>query len=39
MSVALAALGSAFAASYRWGHHVGRLISHPDDEQLLRSSS
>lgn len=35
MSVALAALGSAFAASYRWGHHVGRLISHPDDEQLL----
>ena len=35
MGVALAALGSAFAASYRWGHHVGRLISHPDDEQLL----
>ena len=35
MTVALAALGSAFAASYRWGHHVGRLISHPDDEQLL----
>ena len=35
MSVALAALGSACAASYRGGHHVGRLISHPDDEQLL----
>ncbi len=35
MSVALAALGSAFAASYHWGHYVGRLISHPDDEQLL----
>lgn len=35
MSVALAALGGAFTASYRWGHHVGRLISHPDDEQLL----
>ena len=26
---------AAFGASYRWGHHVGRLISHPDDEQLL----
>jgi CPA2 family monovalent cation:H+ antiporter-2 len=35
MTVALAALGGAFAASYRWGHHVGRLIAHPDDEQLL----
>ena len=35
MMVALAALGGAFVASYRWGHHVGRLIAHPDDEQLL----
>lgn len=35
MAVALAALGGAFMASYRWGHHVGRLIAHPDDEQLL----
>ncbi len=35
MVVAICALGAAFAASYRWGHHVGRLISHPDDEQLL----
>ncbi|HTY28343.1 MAG TPA: cation:proton antiporter, partial [Mycobacterium sp.] len=35
MAVALAALGGAFVASYRWGHHVGRLIAHPDDEQLL----
>jgi len=35
MAVALTALGAAFGASYRWGHHVGRLISHPDDEQLL----
>ena len=25
----------AFAASYRWGHHVGRLVTHPDSEQLL----
>lgn len=35
MGVALTALGGAFAASYRWGHHLGRLIAHPDDEQLL----
>lgn len=35
MCAAGIALGAAFAASYRWGHHVGRLISHPDDEQLL----
>ncbi|MEV6654067.1 cation:proton antiporter [Streptomyces sp. NPDC051219] len=25
----------AFTVSYRWGHHVGRLVSHPDAEQLL----
>jgi monovalent cation:H+ antiporter-2, CPA2 family len=25
----------AFAASYRWGGHLGRLIAHPDPEQLL----
>ncbi|MBC9728258.1 cation:proton antiporter [Streptomyces sp. TRM68367] len=34
----LAAVGAvlaAFAASYRWGHHLGRLLSHPDDEQLM----
>ncbi|WP_319434365.1 cation:proton antiporter [Mycobacterium sp. RTGN5] len=35
MGVAVVALGAAFVASYRWGHHVGRLIAHPDDEQLL----
>lgn len=35
MVVALLSLGAVFAASYRWGHHVGRLIAHPDDEQLL----
>lgn len=35
MGVAIIALVAAFGASYRWGHHVGRLISHPDDEQLL----
>jgi CPA2 family monovalent cation:H+ antiporter-2 len=34
----LAAVGAvlaAFTVSYRWGHHVGRLVSHPDEEQLL----
>ncbi|MYT16768.1 monovalent cation:H+ antiporter-2, CPA2 family [Streptomyces sp. SceaMP-e96] len=34
----LAAVGAvlaAFAASYRWGHHLSRLVSHPDSEQLL----
>lgn len=35
MVVAVAALLAAFAASYRWGHHVGRLVEHPDSEQLL----
>ncbi|MBT2445454.1 cation:proton antiporter [Streptomyces sp. ISL-36] len=34
----LAAVGAvlaAFTVSYRWGHHVGRLVSHPDAEQLM----
>ncbi len=35
MAAAVAALVAAFAASYRWGHQVGRLVSHPDPEQLL----
>ena len=35
MGAAMIALVAVFAASYRWGHHVGRLIAHPDDEQLL----
>ncbi|ORW07480.1 cation:proton antiporter [Mycobacterium kyorinense] len=35
MVVAIAALMVAFTASYRWGHHVGRLVTHPDSEQLL----
>jgi monovalent cation:H+ antiporter-2, CPA2 family len=35
MAIAIAALTAAFAASYRWGHHVGRLVAHPDNEQLL----
>ncbi|WP_099184657.1 cation:proton antiporter [Mycobacterium kansasii] len=32
---AIGALLAAFAASYYWGHHVGRLVAHPDSEQLL----
>jgi len=35
MIAAVAALFAAFAASFYWGHHVGRLVSHPDSEQLL----
>jgi len=35
MAVALAALGLAFTVSFRWGHHVGRVLGHPEDEQLL----
>lgn len=35
MAAAVAALSVAFAASSRWGHHVGRLMAHPDSEQLL----
>ncbi len=35
MIVAVVAFWTAFAASYRWGHHVGRLVGHPDSEQLL----
>jgi CPA2 family monovalent cation:H+ antiporter-2 len=34
-SVALGALGLAFLVSFRWGHHVGRVLGHPEDEQLL----
>jgi CPA2 family monovalent cation:H+ antiporter-2 len=35
MVVAVGALFAAFAASYHWGHHFGRLVAHPDSEQLL----
>ncbi|WP_454561223.1 cation:proton antiporter [Mycobacterium haemophilum] len=35
MVAAVCALFAAFAASYHWGHHVGRLVAHPDSEQLL----
>lgn len=35
VALAVAALTVAFTASYRWGHRVGRVLSHPDPEQLL----
>lgn len=35
VTVAVSALAFAFTASSRWGHRVGRLLSHPDPEQLL----
>ena len=33
-TVALGALALAFLVSFRWGH-VGRVLGHPEDEQLL----
>jgi monovalent cation:H+ antiporter-2, CPA2 family len=35
VGIAVAAVTAAFVTSYRWGHHVGRLVAHPDDEQLM----
>jgi CPA2 family monovalent cation:H+ antiporter-2 len=35
MAIAVAALTVAFVASYRWGHHVGRIVAHSDNEQML----
>jgi monovalent cation:H+ antiporter-2, CPA2 family len=35
MVVAVGAFWVAFAVSYRWGHYFGRLVGHPDSEQLL----
>ncbi|MCT7356575.1 cation:proton antiporter, partial [Streptomyces sp. 15-116A] len=32
---ATTAVVAAIAASGRWGHHVGRALSHPDAEQVL----
>ena len=32
---ATGAVVAAIAASGRWGHHVGRVLSHPDQEQVL----
>ena len=35
VGIAVTALAAAFVTSYRWGHHLGRLVAHPDDEQLM----
>lgn len=35
VTIAVGALVFVFVVSYRWGHHVGRMVSHPDDEQLM----
>jgi CPA2 family monovalent cation:H+ antiporter-2 len=35
MLAAVSALLAVFAASFHWGHHFGRLVEHPDSEQLL----
>jgi monovalent cation:H+ antiporter-2, CPA2 family len=35
MAIAISALVVAFVVSYRWGHHVERVVAHPDNEQLL----
>lgn len=35
VAVALGALSGALVTSQRYGHRVGRLVSHPDAEQLL----
>ncbi len=35
VSIALGALATAFAVSHRFGDQVGRLVAHPDPEQLL----
>ncbi|UQX12394.1 cation:proton antiporter [Candidatus Mycobacterium methanotrophicum] len=35
MVVAVGAFWVAFAVSFRWGHYFGRLVGHPDSEQLL----
>jgi CPA2 family monovalent cation:H+ antiporter-2 len=35
VAIAMTALTAAFVTSYRWGHHLGRMVAHPDDEQLM----
>lgn len=33
--IAIGAVLTAFVVSHRWGHHLGRLLAHPEPEQLL----
>ncbi len=35
VGIAVGALALAFHVSYRWGDRIGRVIYHPDDEQLM----
>jgi monovalent cation:H+ antiporter-2, CPA2 family len=35
MFIAVAAVAGAFAVTQRWGPLIGRLLSHPEPEQLL----
>jgi CPA2 family monovalent cation:H+ antiporter-2 len=35
VTIAVVALVAAFTASRRWGHRMGRMLSHPDPEQVL----
>lgn len=35
LAIAVSSLALAFTASFRWGHRVGSMLSHPDPEQLL----
>ncbi|MFF7452284.1 MULTISPECIES: cation:proton antiporter [unclassified Streptomyces] len=35
VAAALSAVAAAIVASWHWGHHVGRVLSHPDAEQVL----
>jgi CPA2 family monovalent cation:H+ antiporter-2 len=33
--IAVGAVLAAFTASHLWGYHLGRLLAHPEDEQLM----
>ncbi|MFG2026101.1 cation:proton antiporter [Streptomyces sp. NPDC048825] len=35
VAAAMAAVVAAIAVSWRWSHHVSRILSHPDPEQVL----
>jgi CPA2 family monovalent cation:H+ antiporter-2 len=35
VAAAMTAVTAAITVSWRWGHHVGRVMSHPDAEQVL----
>ncbi|MEU2914009.1 cation:proton antiporter [Streptomyces massasporeus] len=35
VAAAMTAIAAAIAVSWHWGHHVGRILSHPEPEQVL----